>query len=104
LVLRGGGPRPGADYSDAPLFRIPDFQQFFVVPIVEENGKPTFGEWIEFATSQQAARAGRAASSAYRGLIVVAAEQVVEDDENFFEPIAVFGDVPDFLLGMLRGL
>jgi hypothetical protein len=71
---------------------------------VEEGGKPTFGEWIEFATSQQAARAGRVASSAYRGLIVVAAEQVVENDENFFAPIAVFGDVPDLLLGMFANL
>jgi len=102
--MNGGGSRTGADYSEAPHFATPNFEQFFVVPIVEQGGKPTFGEWIQFATSPQAARAGRAASSAYRGLIVVAAEQVVEDDENFFEPIAVFGDVPDFLLGMLASL
>jgi hypothetical protein len=102
--MNGGGPRSGADYSDAPLFRIPEFRHFFVVPIVEENGKPTFGEWTAFATSQQAAHAGRAAAGDHKGLIVVAAEQVVEGNENFFEPIAIIGDVPDFLLGMLQGL
>jgi hypothetical protein len=65
--MNGGGPRTGADYSEAPHFATPSFEQFFVIPIVEQGGKPTFGEWIEFASSQQAARAGRAASSDYRG-------------------------------------
>jgi hypothetical protein len=102
--MNGGGPRTGADDSQAPVFTAPSFQHFFVVPIVEEGGKPTFGEWIEFATSQEAARAGRMMAGDYQGLIVAAAEFVVENDENFFEPIAVFGDVPDFLLGMLHGL
>ena len=41
--LFGGGPRTGADYSEAPHFATPSFEHFFVIPIVEEGGKPTFG-------------------------------------------------------------
>jgi hypothetical protein len=102
--MNGGGLRTGADYSEAPLFIAPSFEQFFVIPIVEEGGKPTFGEWIEFATSQEAARAGRRMAGDYQGLIVAGTAGVVEDEENFYEPIAVFGDVSDFLLGMLASL
>jgi len=80
---------------------VPSFEQFFVIPIVEESGKPTFGEWIEFATSQDAACAGRRMAGDYQGLIVAGTAGVVEDEENVYQPIAVFGDVSDFLLGML---
>jgi hypothetical protein len=61
--VNGGGPRSGADYSKFPWFRIPEFQHFFVVPIVEENGKPTIGEWVPFISGRVAARAARAAAA-----------------------------------------
>ena len=101
--LNGGGPRVGADYSDAPVFFTPEFERFFVVPVVEESGQPTFGEWSEFASGPHAARAGRAAAADCRGVTVVAAEQVIENDDNYFQPIAIFGEVPESLLGLLQG-
>lgn len=57
----------GEDYSQAPFFCIPEFERFLVVPVVEENGEPTFGESSEFATGPQAARAGRAAATIAAG-------------------------------------
>jgi hypothetical protein len=99
--MNGGGPRIPADYTHAPLFIAPDFQHFFVIPIVDEGGNLTFGEWTEYPTSQDAASAGRAAAGDHRGLLVVGTHSVLEEDENFYEPIAVFGDVPKLLLGML---
>jgi hypothetical protein len=35
--------------------------------------------------------------------MVVACESFVKDNENFYEPIAVLGDVPEDLLGLLSG-
>jgi hypothetical protein len=99
--MNGDGPRTGADYTHAPLFTAPDFQHFFVIPVVDEGGNLTFGEWTEYPTSQEAASAGRAAAGDYRGLIVVGTHSVVEEEENIYEPIAVFGDVPGLLLGLL---
>jgi hypothetical protein len=32
---------------------------------------------------------------------VLAAEMFAEEDENFYEPIAVLGDVPEEMLGLL---
>jgi hypothetical protein len=102
--LNGGGPRIPADYSNAPVFDVWEFEHFFVVPVVEVNGAPTFAEWTEFSSGPQAVRAGRIAAAGCRGVIVAAAEQVITDDENFYLPIAIFGDVPEDLLGILQGL
>jgi hypothetical protein len=102
--LNGGARRIAADYSHAPAFCVPEFERFFVIPVIEESGQATFGEWSEFATGPQAARAGRAAAANCRGVIVAAAEQIIEEDENYFEPIAIFGDVPESLLGRLISL
>jgi ribosome modulation factor len=98
--MNGGGPRIAADYSHAPLFTAPDFQHFFVIPVVDEGGNLTFGEWTEYATSQEAANAGKAAACDHRGVIVVGTMGVVDEEENFYTPIAVFGEVPELLLSL----
>ena len=67
------------------------------------SGRLTFGEWSEFASGPHAARAGRAAAADCRGVIVLAAEQVIANDDNYFQPIAIFGEVPESLLGLLQG-
>jgi hypothetical protein len=40
-------------------------------------------------------RAGELLTGDHRGVIVLATQMYVEEDENFYEPISVLGDVPD---------
>ncbi len=71
------------------------------MPVILENGKPAFGAWREFKSGVEAARAGQQMVSAHRGVVVIASLTYQPQEENFFEPISVLGDVPEELLGEL---
>jgi ribosome modulation factor len=99
--MNGGGPRIKPDFPGASDFIEPHYGHFFAVPVIEKDGKPTFGEWNRFATSQEAARAGEKLAADNGGAVVLATEMYDEADENFYEPIAILGDVPEEMLGLL---
>jgi hypothetical protein len=99
--LNGGGPRVKASAFMASFVAEPRFRHFFVVPIVEKNGAPALGEWREFKSAYEASRAGELLVGDNRGVVVLATQLYEENDENFYEPISVLGDVPEELLSQI---
>ncbi len=99
--VNGGGPRIKATIPVASLVTEPNFKHFFVVPIVEKEGAPALGEWLKFDSGVEAARAGELSAGDHRGVVVLAMQMYDEEDESFYEPISVLGDVPEEPLGQL---
>jgi hypothetical protein len=99
--LNGGGPRLKAAIPVASLVIEPNFKHFFVVPVVEKEGNPALGEWLKFDSGHEAVRAGELMTGDHRGVVVLATQMYDPEDESFYEPISILGDVPEELLGQL---
>jgi hypothetical protein len=79
------------------------FSRFFAVPIVMQLGHAVFGEWKGFETGGEASLAGEIMAADHVGVAVLATDFVYDDETNY-TPIRIFGEVPEFLLGLLASL
>jgi hypothetical protein len=99
-ALQGGGTHIRSGEAEEPSA----LNYFFVIPIIDDGGRANFGDCRELPTSQDAFREGGmiARDKQHPGVVVVGAATVQEDDVNFSQPIAVFGNGADFTLTFRR--